>query len=166
MTKEEYRKHKKEYYKINKIKKLEYQKRYYIENKTKVDQYHKDWLYKKLKEDDFYKISTILRASTRNFLINQPKKSKYTDIIGCSSEQFRKYIKSLFKEGMSFENYGNIWEIDHIIPLRSFDLTDNEQYLRAAHYSNIQPLFKCKNRTKGDKINGISVRESNIARLK
>ena len=41
---------------------------------------------------------------------------------------------------MTWGNYGKFWEIDHILPLASFDLTDREQFLRSIHWTNLQPL--------------------------
>jgi len=43
---------------------------------------------------------------------------------------------------MTWENHGEIWEIDHIKPCNSFDLTDIEQQKQCFHYTNLQPLFK------------------------
>ena len=48
----------------------------------------------------------------------------------------------MFKPGMSWENYGKIWEIDHIKPCDSFDLTKLEEQQKCFHYTNLQPLFK------------------------
>ena len=48
---------------------------------------------------------------------------------------------------MSWENI----ELDHVRPLSSFSLTDPDQLKDAAHFSNIQPLFKHDNRTKGSR---------------
>ena len=42
-------------------------------------------------------------------------------------------------------------ELDHVRPLSSFDLTNTEQLKEAAHYTNIQPLLKSDNRSKGSK---------------
>ena len=43
---------------------------------------------------------------------------------------------------MTWENHGEVWEIDHINPCASFDLTDIKQQKQCFHYTNLQPLFK------------------------
>ena len=42
---------------------------------------------------------------------------------------------------MTWENHGKIWEIDHILPCASFDLTILEEQKKCFHYTNMQPLF-------------------------
>lgn len=73
--------------------------------------------------------------------------------LGCTTEELRAYLEAQFRLGMSWDNYGKGgWEIDHITPLASFDLTDREQFLKACHYTNLQPLWHHENRAKGDKL--------------
>jgi hypothetical protein len=43
---------------------------------------------------------------------------------------------------MTWDNHGDVWEIDHIIGCINFDLTDIEQQKKCFHYTNLQPLFK------------------------
>jgi hypothetical protein len=43
---------------------------------------------------------------------------------------------------MTWENHGMVWEIDHIKPCSSFDLTDLKQQQECFHFLNQQPLFK------------------------
>jgi hypothetical protein len=62
------------------------------------------------------------------------------------------HLESQFKEGMSWSNYGkqkdnrlDSWEIDHIIPISTFDLTDEDQQRKCWHYTNLQPLWAIDN---------------------
>ena len=49
---------------------------------------------------------------------------------------------------MSWENYGTLWDIDHIKPCASFDLSLEEEQKKCFHYSNTQPLYKIDNQRK------------------
>lgn len=70
--------------------------------------------------------------------------------LGCSVAELKAYLESKFKPGMSWENYG-LWHLDHIMPLSKFDLSVREEFLRACHFSNIQPLWAADNIRKGNK---------------
>jgi len=43
---------------------------------------------------------------------------------------------------MTWDNHGEIWEIDHIVGCVNFDMEDVEQQKKCFHYTNHQPLFK------------------------
>lgn len=43
---------------------------------------------------------------------------------------------------MNWQNWGTVWELDHILPCVSFDLTKLEEQQKCFHYTNLQPLFK------------------------
>ena len=52
---------------------------------------------------------------------------------------------------MSWSNHGKVWEIDHIKPCASFNLSNFEQQKQCFHYTNLQPLTIFENRSKKDK---------------
>ena len=52
---------------------------------------------------------------------------------------------------MTIDNYGE-WEIDHIIPISSFDLTKKENQILCFNYKNLQPLWAEDNLKKSNKI--------------
>lgn len=80
------------------------------------------------------------------------KKLKTLDYIGCTATELKKHLEGMFQEGMTWNNYGkNGWEVDHIIPLRSFDLKTEEGKKKALHYSNLQPLWREDNLKKAGK---------------
>lgn len=72
-------------------------------------------------------------------------------LIGCSWEVFRAHIRARYRDGMTDENYGKVWELDHIEPCASFDLKNPGEVLRCFNYRNYQPLLVRENRRKSDK---------------
>lgn len=80
---------------------------------------------------------------------NSKTGSAVTDL-GCSIDELSAHLESKFTDGMNWENYGKTgWHIDHIRPLSSFDLTNQEDVRKACHYTNLQPLWWQDNLSKG-----------------
>ena len=67
-----------------------------------------------------------------------------------------------FVEGMTWENRGKVWVIDHIEPLVSFDLTIRIELLKAVHYTNLRPLFKKDNAKKSFEDKKKSIQKSDL----
>jgi hypothetical protein len=62
------------------------------------------------------------------------------------------HLQLQFRDGMSWNNYGRVWHVDHIKPCASFNLLDESEQLKCFHYSNLQPLFAHENLVKGDSL--------------
>ena len=81
------------------------------------------------------------------------KRIKSIDALGCSAEQFKTHIESLWLPGMSWDNYGlKGWHIDHKRPIALFDISNDDEAKAAFHYSNTQPLWYLDNLSKGAKV--------------
>lgn len=102
--------------------------------------------------DPSYKISKILRARLRDCINKESKRSSALNLLGTSVIEFKAYLESMFLEGMTWENHGKVWHIDHIIPISFFDLTDLTEQKLAFHWGNLQPLFIKENLEKNDNI--------------
>lgn len=148
-------KRKKEYRKNNKEKTLERTRKYRLENREKVNKAQREYAKERIKNDPNFRTAHYLRVRTRKvILVQNGVKSESTEkLLGCTFAEARVYIESQFTEGMSWENYGE-WEIDHIRPCASFDLTDPEQQKICFHYTNLRPLSVNENRSKGSLWNG------------
>jgi len=141
----------------NKDKNKEYRKKYRALDPEKYRKSFKDW-YDKNKNlktyldkksayfrrkdsiDPQYRLAMMIRKRTNSMIRNNFNSGKIVAMLGVSWTDFSFYLESKFKDGMSFKNYGQ-WQIDHIKPLSSFDLTNSEEFFKAANYSNIQPLW-------------------------
>jgi len=102
-------------------------------------------------------LANLLRARVYAALKGLDKSAHTFELMGISDHSkpisfFWQYLEGLFVTGMTRENYGE-WQLDHIRPCASFDLTDPEQQGECFHYTNFQPLFSAENQSKGARIN-------------
>jgi len=73
------------------------------------------------------------------------------ELLGCNLLFFQKWLNYQFEDWMNFDNYGS-WEIDHVTPCESFDMTKDNEQKRCFHWTNCRPLLKKENNSKNDKI--------------
>jgi len=131
-----------------------------MKEQYKISQFYKEKAKKEIrtkfyqtkrKEAPIHRILDNLCKRTYVALKDIKLSLKYIELLGCSPDEYEAYLKSLFREDMSFDNYGN-WEIDHIIPVSSFDLSNENELRKCFNYNNTQPLWKNENRSKSNKI--------------
>lgn len=109
--------------------------------------------YRKMKWDTDPEFKLI--ASMRNrvsIALKKNQKSHCTrDLLGCSMPDLRTHLEKQFRPGMTWENYGPIWHVDHIRPCTKFNLADPAQQRECFHFTNLQPLFALENLRKGNR---------------
>lgn len=86
------------------------------------------------------------------------KHARTSQLLDCSIPEFISHIEKQWKPGMTWENHGSVWHLDHKRPKRSFDLTNPSQQAACFHWSNWQPLPAFENQSKGAKWAGIDWR--------
>jgi len=139
----------KEYYQNNKEEINLKKKKYSNTHKEKNNKRHND----RYKTDINYKLAWDLRTRGRQAIKNNYKVGSFVQDLGCSIPELKIHLESKFQEGMTWDNWSYTgWHIDHIIPLSSFNLQNREEFLKACHYTNLQPLWAEENFSKNDKI--------------
>lgn len=107
---------------------------------------------KQLRENPQRRLSKNLRHCLYKAVSGKTTGASAAVLIGCGIDQFRARLESMFAPGMSWDNYGlRGWNLDHIRPLASFDLSDAKQVAEAFHYTNIRPLWAIDNQRKWHK---------------
>lgn len=123
------------------------------EKRAKTKERNKEIQRERWLNDTNYKMKSLLRSRLKSAVKNGYKGSSAITALGCTLADFQSYIESKFQAGMTWDNWSQFgWHLDHIKPLSSFDLTDDEQVLIAGHYTNFQPLWWKDNLSKGSKI--------------
>lgn len=116
---------------------------------------HKEKVRLRRKADVAYRLRCVLRKRINGICFNNKSLRAGSAVrdLGCSIAALKAHLEAQFKPGMTWENHAiDGWHIDHIVPLASFDLTNREQFLKAAHYTNLQPLWAKENLSKGDRL--------------
>lgn len=87
------------------------------------------------------KILYSLRDRLYSTIKKEYKKQSAKELLGCTLEECKLHIESQFYPEMNWENWGKIWEIDHIKPCSSFNLIELEEQQKCFHHTNLRPLF-------------------------
>ncbi len=82
---------------------------------------------------------------------NTKIKLNWMSRFGYSPEDFKQHVESLWKSGMSWENYGSVWCLDHVTAMQFFDFTsiEDSDFRQCFALENLQPLFLEENTRKG-----------------
>lgn len=138
------------YRKHNSQKIKELNKQWYLSNREQDIADSVEYQKKRKQYDPGFRILKNLRLRVRAVMIGNYKSGCAVKNLGCNSEELKVYLESKFQPGMSWDNYGKYgWHIDHIKPLCSFNLQNEEELSTACHYTNLQPLWAKDNLKKG-----------------
>lgn len=115
-------------------------KEFYLMHKKEIIQRNNEREKERMKIDPIYKLAKQLRHRLREAIKHNYKTGSSVKDLGCSLDFLKQYIEYKFYNKMAWNNWGPCWELDHIVALWKFDLTDREQLLKAVNYKNLQPL--------------------------
>lgn len=153
-----------EYYQKNRDRCLVSFKNYYVENWDKIRSQRK-----KYREENI----ELIKSQRKKWVDNNPKfriaqalrkrvysqllsGKKYIELLGCSNDLIQKWFEFVFSLDehldLKWENYGNVWHIDHVIPVSSFDFDNDDEIIQCFHWTNVTPLLKKHNQSKSNKI--------------
>jgi hypothetical protein len=99
-----------------------------------------------------FKMAHLLRNRLNLAVKRKCKAGSAVRDMGCTVAEFWAHMESLFRPGMTKENWGKAWVIDHIYPLAATNLQDRVQCLAALNWRNLQPLTPEENSAKGDTV--------------
>lgn len=137
---------------------------YYEKNKEAIAKKSRDW--NKNNKDKRAKSKKAYRDRHKNEINFRIKENLSTrlrnimnkdghpviDYMECSIEFFKCWLEFNFKDGMTFENYGSYWHVDHAKPCALFDHSKIEEVKECWHWSNLVPLESLENASKGHRL--------------
>ena len=120
--------------------------------RSKNPKYANEWQKNERKTNPQYRIKFNLRERMRKALKGNWKQGKTIEMLGLTIPEYKEYLFKQFDSNMNWDNYGSYWEIDHIKPCDSFDLSNLEEQKECFIFTNTQPMVISENRKKSNKI--------------
>lgn len=125
-------------------------------DKDEKKKLRQDYLRKKYAEDIKAKLLQLYRTRVRLCIKSKycPKKTAfdYTSLLGCKWETLIQWLEFNMKSGMTWDNYGPYWHVDHVYPCALFDFSDDVERKKCFNWTNLTPLEKLENIKKSDKL--------------
>lgn len=147
----------------------ERQKKYYLENKKNFKKYQSEYRKNRCKNDPNFKKSLYYRAELRKILFKDTKDTiSSLKLTGLTREKLISRMKNMCQKlNLRWEDHGTFgWHIDHIKPVRDFDLTDPEQVKKCFHYTNLRPrphhLNRSDDKYKKSDVRNMSFKENGV----
>ncbi len=75
----------------------------------------------------------------------------FSEDFGCTTNFYRMWLEFQFDSNMTWGNYGDYWEIDHVIGCSNFGI-DEDSLRKCYHWSNTRPLEKTRNKSKNNTV--------------
>ena len=129
----------------NREKFSELQADWHQRNKGKINAKNKV----KYHSDPTFKLRRNNKSITSNAYFLTSDKT-YIDCLGCTAGLFRLWINFCLDSLKDFtpDNYGEEWHFDHVIPINTFDLLDDDEVEQCYNWRNVMPYGGKDNLTK------------------
>ena len=140
----------KEYYEKNKEHTLLRNRDYQNKHKNERDEWQRKWLSKNPKKRLKHNMSNRINQSLKN----KKDDRHWEDLVDYSCKELILHLEKQFNSNMTWKNYGNYWQLDHIIPLACFgyESIEHPEFKIAWDINNLQPLEGVLNDSKNDRL--------------
>ncbi len=98
------------------------------------------------------------QIALRRYVVQKAQSGAYARYFGLDIEIFREWIAIQFKDGLSWDNFAEKWQFDHIVPVTYFDFNNEEDLLLCWNFINIRVEKIENNKARGNRIDVMGVR--------
>jgi hypothetical protein len=111
-------------------------------------EYHTAYIKKLRRINPYQRLIDYYRRRI-NVVLHKRKSNHSLKLLGCDLQWLIAWLEIQFQPGMTWDNLGQGWHVDHKKPCASFDLNDRQQQKLCFHWTNLQPLWAVDNLSKG-----------------
>ena len=98
------------------------------------------------------------QIALRRYVLEKSPCAAYAPYFGLDIENMRRWFEYQFKEGVSWENFGEKWQFDHIIPVTCFDFSVEEELMLCWNFINIRIELFQLNKDRGNRLDVLAAK--------
>lgn len=92
------------------------------------------------------------QIALRRYVLEQRWGSSYAPYFGLDCINFRKWLELQFDEDTKWENFSEVWQFDHIVPVAYFNFNDDLELRLCWNFTNIRVEKGSSNKNRGHRV--------------
>nr|WP_294905551.1 hypothetical protein [uncultured Lacibacter sp.] len=99
------------------------------------------------------------QIALRRYLLERNPCIGYAPYFGLDIENFRKWIEVQFVDGFGWDNFGTLWQFEHVIPVTLFDFEDEQELKLCWNFVNIRIEDVQRSKERGNRVDLLLAKE-------
>jgi len=92
------------------------------------------------------------QISLRRYVLERSLCVEYAPYFGLDIANMRQWFEYQFSDGIGWEDFGSLWQFDHIIPVTYFNFSQKEELKLCWNFTNIRVEHFQKNKETGNRL--------------
>ena len=98
------------------------------------------------------------QIALRRYVLERNICVAYAPYFGLDIENMRQWFEYQFQHEIGWENFGEKWQFDHIIPVTYFDFADENELKMCWNFTNIRVEHFQKNKDRGNRLDVLAAK--------
>ena len=94
----------------------------------------------------------------RRYVLERQVCSAYAPYFGLDIENMRQWFEYQFQKEIGWDNFGKMWQFDHIIPVTYFDFSNEEELKICWNFTNLKVDEFKKNKERGHRLDVLAAK--------
>lgn len=105
-----------------------------------------------------FRVKRKWQVALRRYIIEKIPSQAYAPYFGLDIGNLRKWIELQFKDEVRWENFGTLWQFDHIVPVTYFDFSNRNDLILCWNFINIRVEKNEFNKNRGNRIDVLAAK--------
>lgn len=98
------------------------------------------------------------QIALRRYVLERNPCASYAPYFGLDIENIRRWFEIQFEEGVGWEDFGEKWQFDHLIPVAYFDFSDESELKMCWNFTNIRVEHHERNKNRGNRLDVLATK--------